>query len=303
MIQFGMIGNGVHSKRIQKILRKKCFIYKPIGNEEIDRKNFEILKKKKIIFICSPNHTHFDYIKKLYKKSYIFCEKPPVTSKKDLKALKKIPYKKLFFNFNQRFSSISKILNSSLKIDMGNLLYGNIINSHGLAFKKDYINSWRSNIEKNNLGVYETVSIHDIDLINYYYEIKKIIKPKLVNFQNIGSSFDTSYSTILLKNNGQINIFSTYSSSYTNQWILMFEHGLIQATDNEISLHYPTKTFNKSGLFIKPKKIISLKLPRNEYQKSLELSVSYFLKKIKLKSNFKKKDFDKSIESNNLLFT
>ena len=50
MIEFGMIGNGVHSKRIQKILRKKCFIYKPIGNEEIDRKNFEILKKKKNYF-------------------------------------------------------------------------------------------------------------------------------------------------------------------------------------------------------------------------------------------------------------
>ena len=47
MIEFGMIGNGVHSKRIQKILRKKCFIYKPIGNEEIDRKNFEIFFKKK----------------------------------------------------------------------------------------------------------------------------------------------------------------------------------------------------------------------------------------------------------------
>jgi predicted dehydrogenase len=303
MTSVGIIGNGVHSKRIQKILKKNYFIYKPVGNKIIDKKNFEILKKKKIIFICSPNSTHFDYVKKLYKKRYIFCEKPPVTSKKDLKKLKKFSFKKIFFNFNQRFSSIAEILKSSQNIKMGSLLYGNIINSHGLAFKKNFANSWRSNINKNKLGVYETVSIHDIDLINYFFKIKKINKPKLKNFQKVGSSFDTSYSTISLKNGGQINVFSSYSSAYTNQWILMFEHGLIQATDNEISLHYPTKTFDKSGFFTKPKKKITLKVYKNEFEKSLKSSISYFLKNVRKRSNFNKKDFDKSIESNNLLFS
>ena len=48
MINIGIIGNGVHSKRIQKILKNKCFIYKPIGNKTLDKKNFEILKKKKL---------------------------------------------------------------------------------------------------------------------------------------------------------------------------------------------------------------------------------------------------------------
>jgi len=41
---------------------------------------FNILKKCKIIFILSPNHTHFKYIAKFHKDKYIFCEKPPVNS-------------------------------------------------------------------------------------------------------------------------------------------------------------------------------------------------------------------------------
>jgi predicted dehydrogenase len=299
----GIIGNGGHSKRIQKILKKKVFIYKPTGHRSEDLRQFKILKKKKIIFICSPNNTHFYYIKKLYKNRYIFCEKPPVTIEKELDLLKKIPYKKIFFNFNQRFSSISKILNKLKKIKMGNLLYGSIINSHGLAFKKDYINSWRSNIKKNKLGVFETVSIHDIDLINYYFEIKEIKKPELKNFQNIGNSFDTAYARISLKDGGLINIFSTYSSAYTNQWVLMFEHGLIEATDDEIALYHPTKSFDNQGYFVKPQKKISLKISNDDYEKSLELSVKYFLTKAKNKSNFDMRDFKKSISSNQLLFS
>tara|TARA_B110000971_G_scaffold221655_1_gene269716 strand:- start:988 stop:1548 length:561 start_codon:yes stop_codon:yes gene_type:complete len=186
---------------------------------------------------------------------------------------------------------------------MGNLLYGSIINSHGLAFKKDYINSWRSNIKKNKLGVYETVSIHDIDLINFYFEIKKIKKPELKNFQNIGDSFDSAYARILLKKGGVINIFSTYSSAYTNQWVLMFENGLIEATDNEIALYHPTKSFDNQGNFIKPKKKLSLKISKDDYAKSLELSVKYFLTKVKNKSNFNIQDFKKSISSNQFLFS
>ena len=45
----GIIGNGGHSKRIQKILKKKVFIYKPTGHKSEDLRKFEILKKKKII--------------------------------------------------------------------------------------------------------------------------------------------------------------------------------------------------------------------------------------------------------------
>ena len=95
----------------------------------------------------------------------------------------------------------------------------------------------------------------------------------------------------------------TYSSAYTNQWVLMFENGLIEATDNEIALYHPTKSFDNQGNFIKPKKKLSLKISKDDYAKSLELSVKYFLTKVKNKSNFNIQDFKKSISSNQFLFS
>ena len=83
----GIIGNGGHSKRIQKILKKKklrFFIYKPKKPKYFNKTDFDQLKKCKTIFIVSPNNTHFKYINELHKGRYIFCEKPPVVTKKDL---------------------------------------------------------------------------------------------------------------------------------------------------------------------------------------------------------------------------
>ena len=86
-MRIGIIGDGGHSKRIQKILIKKklnFFIYKPKKPNYFEKKNFDQLKKCNVIFIISPNNTHFFYIKRLYRARYIFCEKPPVNNKKGL---------------------------------------------------------------------------------------------------------------------------------------------------------------------------------------------------------------------------
>ena len=57
----------------------------------------------------SPDFTHFHYINKLHKTAYIFCEKPPCTNKKQLHNLKRLKTKKIYFNFNDRFSILFKI--------------------------------------------------------------------------------------------------------------------------------------------------------------------------------------------------
>ena len=114
---------------------------------------------------------------------------------------------KIYFNFNFRFSKIKEILQLSRRYKLGELLYGNIINSHGLAYKKDYKINWRSNIKKNPLGIYETVQIHFIDLINFCFSIKKIDKPTLLNLSSSGTSYDTSHSKIYAENNAVIDIF------------------------------------------------------------------------------------------------
>ena len=115
MIKIAIFGNGNHSKRIQQILIKKKFkfiIYKPDNKKYYDKKKFEEVKKCNVIFIISPHNTHYYYISKLKEKRYIYCEKPPVSSLRQLKNLSKFSSNKIYFNFNKRFSAMGKIFDN-----------------------------------------------------------------------------------------------------------------------------------------------------------------------------------------------
>ena len=304
-MKIGIIGDGIHSKRIQKILKKKrlnFIIYKSKKPNYFNKFEFDKIKNCKIIFILSPNKTHLNYLKLLHTNRYIFCEKPPVVRKKELKILKKINSKKIYFNFNKRFSNFSLILQKKEKFKLGKLIYGSLITSHGLAQKNDYLKNWRSKKLSNRKGVFETVLIHDIDLINYIFGIKRIKQINLNNTSNRGDSIDTASIQLILKNNSIINIFSTYNSSYNESAHLLFENGLIIKNYKSLNVCGPTKTFNKKGMFIKPpnllQKVIS---PKKDYEESLEKSVNYFLKHAKKNLSFKKKEFNCSIKSNEIM--
>ena len=301
----GIIGNGNHSKRIQKILRKKkinFFLYKPSKPKYFDKIEFEKLKLCRIIFIISPNSSHYDYIMKLHKNRYLFCEKPPVVKKHQLINIKKLNSKKIFFNFNYRFLKIAEILQNINKYSLGNLIYANLISSHGLALKKQYKSNWRSNIKKSPKGVFEIVSIHYIDLINYYFEVKKINKPKLLNFSKVGNSYDTSLVQLELKNKSLVNIFTTYNSALAKKFFFLFENGIIEQNGDILTISGPAMNLDKEGLFKKPKikKYIKIK---NKYdiKKSLDISVTFFLKIAMNKKTFDKKEFNCSIKSNSLI--
>ena len=304
-MKVGIIGNGFHSKRIQNILKKKkinIFLYKPDKPKYHNAKNFDKLKKCKIIFIISPNKTHFSYIKKLHHKRYIFCEKPPVSSIAELKKLAKFKSDKIYFNYNFRFLKISEILENQKKYYLGKLLNANLISSHGLSLKKEYKNNWRSNIKKCKKGVYEIVSIHWIDLINYHFGIKKISLPKLLNFSGIGTSFDTSSVEAILKNNAVVNIFSTYNSAYAKRLFFLFQNGIIEQIDNILTIKGPAINLDKKGFFKKPKLIKSFNIPEvKDYNHSLDKSVSFFIKIAKSKKSFNKNLFNLALNSNKLV--
>ncbi len=304
-MKIGIIGNGGHSKRIQKILKKKnlnFFIYKPKKPDYFERDKFSQLKKCNIIFIISPNNSHFFYIKKLYKGRYIFCEKPPVNKKNELLQLKKIKSKKIYFNYNLRFIQLAKIIENIKKFKLGKLVYANLSCSHGLAQKKEYKNNWRSNIKKSPKGVYEIVSIHYIDLINYLFDVLKVEKPDLVNSSNIGNSYDTSLVKIILKNGGLVNIFSTYNSSYSNNFFFLFQNGILEQKNNVITIKGPTLNLDKKGFFKSPKIKKIIKINENkDFMNSIYDSVSYFLNHAKNKRFFNKKILDISIKSNSLI--
>ena len=301
----GIIGFGSQAKRIFKILKafkiKISYIYK----KKIDKKsfnnltdNFNKIKECNAIFICSPNSTHFKYIEKLYKGRYIFCEKPPVDSFRDLNSLKKINISKTYFNFNYRFSRINEAINKTKKYRFGKLIYGNIIFGHGLATKKKYKNTWRSN--NNAQGVYEVVGIHLIDLIINNFKILKV-KKELVNLLKSNSP-DNAYFSIKLREFGQIDCLTSYSSPYIQKFIFIYENGILEISDNLIIFKGPRNTFDKKGFFVTPKTLLKEKFNNvKDYEDSLKKSIKYFMK---ISKSGKKFDLSKnklSLTSNEIL--
>ncbi len=302
-MKVAIIGNGNQSKRIQKILKKRAIgfhVYRPKNKDYFNQIELKKLKKFKVIFILSPNNSHLNYIKNNYKNSYIFCEKPPVNSLKELKILKRLKSDKLFFNYNHRFSTVCEIIKKSVnKFKLGKLVHSNIISSHGLAQKTIYKKNWRSNKIKSPKGVFETVSIHWIDMISYIFGIKNISRADLFNLSKNGSAYDTSNIKLITKNNAIVNIFSTYNSSYYNEKLFLFENGFIIQSKNSIKIHGPTATFDGEGNFKSPNLISEFKIKESEdYIKSIEKSVDYFFHHLRKNKKFKKKLYECSLRSN-----
>ncbi len=304
-MKIGIIGNGNHSKRIQKILKKKklkFFLYKPSKPHYFEKEKFQELKKCNTIFIISPNGTHYNYIKQLKNHRYIYCEKPPVNTMNDLKKLKKIKSNKIYFNFNYRYKKIAELISKKDKFNMGELISANLLFSHGLALKKDYINNWRSDFKKCPKGVYELVSIHLIDLVNYVFDIKKIEDPELLNLSKKGNSFDTSAVKIKLKNNCEVNIFSTYNAPMTKKFLFLFKNGIIEQRNNLITIEGPAINLDKKGLFKRPKLIKKYYVnDKKDSEQSLYKSVSFFLDTVSKNKNFIKNLWKCSIKSNTLI--
>ena len=300
-----LIGDGGHSKRIQKILKKNKIlftIYKPISKKNYIKENIDHLKKFDAVFIISPDYTHTHYIKKLFKHTYIFCEKPPCNNKKDLSYLSKINLENIYFNFNYRFSNIFEALKKRNKYNLGKLLYANIINGHAFALKKDYINNYRSNKKKSPNGILEVVTIHFIDLINYIFDIKEFKISKMKSLSKYGSSYDNSIVQIISKENSFINIYNSWTTQLINSKKFIFENGSIEEEDNVIIIRGPALNLNRNNLTIKPKikkKIINPE--KNEGNISLEKSIKFFLQTVKNNKKFSKKDNKKSLIANKLI--
>ena len=274
----GIIGNGKHSKRIQKLLenKHKLFIYKPDTPNYYDKKQFETLKKCKIIFIISKNSSHFNYIKILKKQKFIFCEKPPVINNSDLNKLKKFNLNQIYFNFNFRFFLISKLIKKYEK-KLGKLIYGNIILSHGLVKKRGFFRSWRSKKSENKHGVFENVTIHWIDFVNYLFKIKNLEKNHFLDSYK-KKYFDSAITTIKTNSSGIVNIFNSYNTPYIKDLKFVFDNGIITQRDNIIEIRGPAKNFDKNSNFIKPKLIKKIKINDNkDYENSLRQSVNFFL--------------------------
>jgi predicted dehydrogenase len=312
-VNIGIIGYRNHSKRIINLLEKRKdttidYIFHPTKSlGKYSTNNLSDLYDCDAVFITSPNCTHFEYISEFLKnsKSFIFCEKIPVTNGKDLEKLEKlskINKKKIFFNFNHRFSKTNDIIKKQiLSSQIGDISNIHITVAHGLAFKKGYASTWRAN-KKNMHNLLETVSIHYVDFLNHNFGKIKEISYFPSNISKLGKSYDTNHTVIKYQSGIIASITNSYASPYINEISMIGTNGFFTLRNNNMILYSPRDTFDSAGFFkspqIKRKNKFSMK---NDYENSLKKSLNYFFTMIKSDKSTDLVHFQNSLMTNKLI--
>lgn len=303
------IGNRGHAKNIIDIAVKNKFVefylsYKPNANsnKKYETSNIKEILTSDVVFILSPNATHYKYLNYLHKnfKGYIFCEKPPVTKKNQLSAIKNDPYK-TFFNFNLRFSNLKTFLEKINKNEK--IVNINFLDCHGLAYKKNiYLSSWRSDSIRHPYGVIETMMIHYIDLSIFLFGKIQSSSYEMAISSGNGSAFDTASSNIKHKSGQLVSIFNSYAAPAKNKIEVITDNSIYEIENGLCKRSYPRDSFDKNGRFTKPSKSSKNRLSNDEWNVSLSNSVNYFLNIVLKNKKMPKKLFQNSILSNKELF-
>ena len=308
----GFVGFGRHARRLKDLLidlYENCefILYHPSKTNPENTNRIDHLFTCDAVFITSPNDTHFEYIVTFLNqsKALIFCEKPPCTSAAQLKDLRNFPKKhkrRIFFNFNYRYSSLCRNLKSTLATEV----LGRVTNicgtiSHGLATKNEYPQTWRGRYPKPKSAVLDTSLIHLVDLCNF------ALGGGLSVTHSSSASFShglDSFSIGLESPAGAtIFLFGSYATPYHFSFKLLGTNGLLEVSDTSLTIKSPRDTFDESGLFISPPKYKSLKYSfDSDYQDSLKMSLENFVTHLIAKRDFSEKDFDTSLGSTALIF-
>ena len=308
-LDIGILGYGSQGSKISQIvhnrIKKKILIFssKKRSNTKayIFTKKLFLLKKCKIIFICSPSFTHYKYLEYFKNTAeYIFCEKPPFNKISEYRKLKKFSKKnkkKIYFNFNYLFSDQYKILKRKLLSNkIGNLIDINISIGNGISFNKKLINNWRSNNDSIFTGIIGNLGIHYINLLTDLLgdvEISDIKLKKVGNFKIPDTVLINTYS----KKNITSRIFLTYASPFHQNIKATFSNSIVEICNQKIIEYYPRDTFDKYNRFIKPKKkILYNKKSNSIWRDTLNKSVEYFLSHAMKKKFFSDKKFEINIE-------
>tara|TARA_B100000745_G_scaffold213309_1_gene141453 strand:- start:26903 stop:27883 length:981 start_codon:yes stop_codon:yes gene_type:complete len=306
-LNVGAIGYKNHAKKILEIFkkRKNVFISKIYYPKKINgikfTRNLNDLINCDVILILSPNYTHYKYLKFFEKrfKGYIFCEKPPAVSLKELNKLKNDP-EKTFFNFNLRYGKIFNILNDLIKRKkLGNIYHAYISSSHLFGKNINYKKSWRSKQTLNKLGLVENVGIHYIDLFSILFNKPKEIIHYSSNIVKETSSYDNCSVIAKYPNNLKLFIYLSYVTAFDFHIKLIGTNGIFEIYDNKAQLlighkkNIHTKRYCRSSVS-KTWKISEEDIMNN----SLEKSIDYFLNICLKNKKFPLHDFKNSIEIN-----
>lgn len=310
-LKVATIGNRGHAANVIDIINDTGIaevnaIYKPNCTVDSDyTNNISDILASEAVFILSPNYSHFsylDYLRENYS-GYVFCEKPPVVTVKELSQLKNDP-EKTYFNFNLRFSGLKDVIEHIYHNTFDEkIVKVNIMDCHGLAYKNIYKNSWRSDCNKHPLGVIETLAVHYLDLCNFMFGKIEHIYGQSSNSSGIGTANDTSELIIKYKENIIASIFTSYATPMMNKIEVVTSNSIYVITEQEVAKYYPRDTFDKQGRFITPEKTIENTPDIIGWESSLVKSINYFLTTVKSQTKLPPQYYNASLETNHALLS
>jgi predicted dehydrogenase len=316
-VSVGFIGYRNHAGRLRAITESNkmasigAVYYPKLLEPEIGATtSFEKLLDQDAIVIASPSDSHYAYLKKLSETGYtgyIFCEKPIVTSRQDLDALDhlNLDLRKIFVNFNYRFSRFAKMASEAIKAaTLGEPIHFQAVSTQGLAFSSKYRDSWRSDRSRHPLGITETKAIHYLDLA-----ISLFGNPTAVDYQprvisGNGTAVDTSTLSLSFDDGKSANIFVSYAAPFRHTIELTGVNGYLIYDSGSIRLHSPRDTFSKHGRFESPPILSNYSYHESGtdfHTESLWTAIDHFLEVCASSGSFPKSEMDSVYETTSVL--
>jgi len=326
-MEAALIGYRNHSARIMNLLLgfseiDRLYVYYPDSNRLLNSNiqalssrveptsDFSKLSGLDAVFITSPNRTHVEYIKSLIDQvSYLYCEKPPASTEKELgylRSLEEPKKRKLYFNFNYRFSELAIVARDLIASgEIGNPINFNFVSTHGLAYRESFKSNWRSVPDDRLSGIFGNVSIHHIDLCTWLLGDFKRMDVEKKAWSRNSSTADSVYTTMNFQNGCTASIFVSYAAPFINRAQLIFNDGFLELDEGTLKLYSPRESYDDSGRFTKPpsKEILASGSSREYYNYSLQNSLKYFMSVISGHSSFDLEDFNQSLRSNIIIFS
>ena len=150
-------------------------------------------------------------------------------------------------------------------------------------------------------GVFETVSIHFIDLFLQLYGYPNTLSCQNRIVSPFGDAIDNSNFTCVFEDGPTVNIFSSYTSPFLSELLIIYENGYVKF-DEVKKFFYPRDVFDDKGLFKTPDIIHSESISRKQIaHEATEKSMEHFLNHALHGKPFNDEHFDCSMKSSEII--
>jgi predicted dehydrogenase len=310
-LDVGVIGYRNHAARILGILDgmsevRVARVFHP--EKEIERegatRRLDDLAECDAVFILSPNATHAAYLDHFADyPGYVFCEKPPVTSRQELDAIRNDP-RRTFFNFNMRYGRFAEVARACMVSGaLGDVVFADAVTTHGLAFRRGYSESWRANDSGGPSGVVETVCVHYLDLFGRLFGPPTAAAFWGRSASGVGTAHDTARYTLSHESGCASSVTASWAAPFLNRVRIVGTDGILEKTPDRILLRGPRESFDDRGLFAAPPVLDSFDAPEGGFHlDSLRKSVAWFVRRARSGEGMELRDFEDGVRTMELVF-